>query len=309
LIANSFFGLVACASVAIAGVQAKVEAPATYVVGAGLSVRVELTVDARGDTVPAWMFGTAAFAVDGKPIAERGPAEIKLAPNTQIVIDVDLGPLIEGSKAAAAKSFKLAYGTEKATEVACKTAAKKGLDFLNMPVEELDGYQVLLRTNRGPILLQLWPKVAPNHVRNFLDLVASGFYDGTQFHRVSPAFMIQGGDPNTKSADSTTWGTGRGPRMLKREFSARGHARGVLSMARGDDPDSASSQFFIITAPSPALDGKYSAFGELVEGLPALDAIAKAPGKPNPMNPNDGTVMPSSPQKIEAAIVLVKGGK
>ncbi len=309
MIANSFLGLVACASFAIAGVQAKVEAPATYVVGAGLPVRVELTADARGGVVPSWMFGTAAFAIDGKPIAERGSGEIKFAPNTKVVITLDLEPLLDGSKVAGAKSFKLAYGTEKATEVACKTQAKKGLDFLNMPVEELEEYQVLLRTSHGPMLLQLWPKVAPNHVRNFLDLVASGFYDGTQFHRVSPAFMIQGGDPNTKSSDSATWGSGRGPRMVKREFNAKPHARGVLSMARGDDPDSASCQFFIITAPSPALDGKYSAFGELVEGLPALDAIAKASGKPNPMNPNDGTVMPSSPQRIEAAIVLVKGGK
>ncbi|MCY2961957.1 MAG: peptidylprolyl isomerase [Planctomycetota bacterium] len=303
--ARLILGLVLLAPLAAAEVKAKVDAPATYIAGSGMPVRVELTADAQGDSIPAWMFGTAAFSVDGKPLAERGSAEVKLAPNQKIVIELDLGPALEGTKAASEKSFKLAYGNEKATEVACKTAAKKGLDFLNMPVEELKGYQVLLRTNRGPMLVDLWPDVAPNHVRNFLDLSYTGFYDGTQFHRVSPTFMIQGGDPNTKSGNPATWGTGNGPRTLKREFSSKTHARGVLSMARGPSEDSASSQFFIITAPSPFLDGKYSAFGELVEGFPALDTIAKAQGQAGP----DGTVKPSQPQKIEAAVVLVKGGK
>jgi peptidyl-prolyl cis-trans isomerase B (cyclophilin B) len=294
---------------AAAEVKALVDVPATYIVGASMPLKVELTAGAQGDKIPTWMLGVAAFAVDGKALAERGSAELKLAPNQKITIELDLAPALENTKAASGKSFKLGYANEKATEIACKSAAKKGTDFLSMPVADLKNYQVLLRTNQGPMLLDLWPDVAPIHVRNFLDLAASGFYDGTLFHRVSPVFMVQGGDPNTKSSDSTVWGTGRGPRMVKHEFSAKRHARGVLSMARGDDLDSASCQFFIITAPSPQLDGKYSAFGELVDGLPALDAIARAPGKPNPMNPNDGTVMPTQPQKIESAVVLVKGGK
>lgn len=307
MIAHAILGLVAAAPLAFAGVDARVEAPATYVVGGSLPVRVELAADARGDAIPAWMFGVAAFSVDGKPLAERGSAEVKLAANQKIVIELDLGPLVGATKAASAKGFKLAYATEKATDVACRAPAKKGLDYLAMPAEELKGYEVLLRTNQGPMLFELWPDVAPNHVRNFLDLVASGFYDGTQFHRVSPVFMVQGGCPNTKGTDGSSFGMGRGPRLVKHEFSAKKHARGVLSMARGDDPDSASCQFFVITAPSPALDGKYSAFGELVEGLSALDAIAKAPGTPTPNDP--ATTRPSSPQKIESAVVLVKGGK
>ncbi len=297
--------VVALAPFAAAKVQAQVEVPSTFIVGDRLSVRVELTADAQGDKMPSWMLTASAFAVDGKPLGERGTGEIKLAPNQKLTIEIDLGPALEGNKATSGKSFKLAYANEKATEVACKSLAKKGLDYLNMPVEELANYQVLLRTSQGSMLLDLWPDVAPNHVRNFLDLAASGFYDGTLFHRVSPTFMIQGGDPNTKTSNEASWGSGNGPRTLKREFSSKPHARGVLSMARGPSEDSASSQFFIITAPSPFLDGKYSAFGALVEGLPALDAIAKAPGQAGP----DGTVRPAKPQRIESAVVLVKGAK
>jgi len=304
LIAGAVLGPCLLAASAFAEVKARVEAPATYVVGMGLAVRVELAADAQGDKIPAWMLSVAAFSVDGKPIAERGSADVKLAPNQKITIEIDLGPALEGLKGVE-KGFKLAYASEKATEVSVRIPAKKGIDYLTIPVEELKDYQVLLRTNRGPMIVEFWPDVAPNHVRNFLDLSASGFYDGTLFHRVSPTFMIQGGDPNTKNANPAAWGTGNGPRTLKREFSSKTHARGVLSAARGPSEDSASCQFFIITAPSPFLDGKYSAFGELVEGLPALDSIAKAQGQAGP----DGTVRPSQPQKIEAAVVLVKGGK
>jgi len=299
ILALAFF-----APLAVAEVKAKVEAPTTYVAGSAMPVRVELTADAQGDAVPAWMFGTAAFSVDGKPIGERSSAEVELAPHQKVTIEIDLAPALEGVKGVE-KGFKLAYGTEKAVEIVSRMPAKKGLDFLGLPVEELKNYQVLLRTNRGPMIVELWPEVAPNHVRNFLELSASGFYDGTQFHRVSPSFMVQGGDPNTKSGNPATWGSADGPRTLKREFSAKSHARGVLSMARGPSADSASSQFFIITAPSPFLDGKYSVFGALVEGFPALDLIANAQGQASP----DGTIKPSSPQRIEAAIVLVKGAK
>lgn len=297
--------LVLLAPLAAAEVKAKVEAPKSFVAGMPLKVRVELTADAQGDTVPAWMFGPAAFAVDGKPLGERGPAEIKLAPNQKIVLELDLGPILENSKVSTEAGFKLAFGNEKAAEVSCLTAAPKGTDFLGMPVEDLKNYQVLLHTNRGDMTVEFWPDVAPNHVRNFLDLASSGFYVGTLFHRVSPSFMIQGGDPNTKTANQATWGSGNGPRTLKREFSAKKHVKGVLSMARGPSEDSASSQFFIMTAPNPGLDGKYSVFGQLVDGVETLDAIASARGQMSP----DTTVRPAEPQKIESAIVLVKGGK
>lgn len=300
--ARLIVALVLLAPLAAAEVKAKVEAPKSYVVGMPLTVRVELVADAQGDTVPGWMFGAAAFSVDGKPLAERGAAEIKLAPNQKITIELDLGPMLESSKAAGG-AFKLAYGNEKAVDVSSVAPAPKGTDFLSIPVEDLKNYQVLLRTNRGDMTVEFWPDVAPNHVRNFLDLASSGFYDGVLFHRVSPTFMIQGGDPNTKTANKSSWGSGNGPRTLKREFSAKKHVKGVLSAARGPSEDSASSQFFVMTAPAPFLDGKYSAFGELVDGMQTLETIASARGQANP----DGTVQPAEPQKIESAVVLMKG--
>jgi peptidyl-prolyl cis-trans isomerase B (cyclophilin B) len=159
-----------------------------------------------------------------------------------------------------------------------------------------------LETNRGNMVAELWPDVAPKHVRNFLDLAYSGFYDGVLFHRVWPGFMIQGGDPTTRDPKaSATFGTGNGPRTLKAEFNAKRHTRGVLSMARGGDVNSASCQFFVMHAAAPDLDGKYSAFGTLLDGLDTLDKIATAPGT----TIETGTIRPTEPQKIEHALVLV----
>jgi peptidyl-prolyl cis-trans isomerase B (cyclophilin B) len=156
-------------------------------------------------------------------------------------------------------------------------AAEKGLDFMKMPLADLAQYRVVLETNRGTLEAEMWPDVAPNHVRNFLDLAYTGFYDGKIFHRVIPGFMIQGGDP-------TGTGTGNGPRRLKAEFSDKKHEKGVLSMARSSDPNSASCQFFVMHERSPHLDGQYSAFGKVVGGLDVVDKIAgsktKAGDKP-----------------------------
>src|SRR5882672_1938433 len=119
--------------------------------------------------------------------------------------------------------------------------AATGLDFMKIDAKELVNYHVVLNTNQGEMEFEMWPDVAPNHVRNFLDLAYTGFYDGVIFHRVIPGFMIQGGDPTTKDAKrQAEWGTGQGPRKLQSEFNKKKHLRGVLSMARGDDPNSAS---------------------------------------------------------------------
>ena len=146
-------------------------------------------------------------------------------------------------------------------------AAEAGLKFLEMPASELANFHVVVDTNQGEMEVEFWPDVAPNHVRNFLDLAYSGFYDKKTFHRVIPGFMIQGGCPQGS-------GMGDGPRRLKAEFNAKKHTKGVLSMARSSNPDSASCQFFVMHAASPHLDGQYSAFGKLVRGLEALDKIA-----------------------------------
>ena len=131
----------------------------------------------------------------------------------------------------------------------------------------------VITTDVGQIVVRFFPELAPNHVDNFKQLARDRFYDGTSFHRVVPGFVIQGGDPNTKDDNPNNDGMGDGPRMLKAEFSDRPHVRGILSMARSSDPNSASCQFFIVHQAAPHLDGKYSVFGHVIEGMDVVDKI------------------------------------
>ncbi len=130
-----------------------------------------------------------------------------------------------------------------------------------------------IETNQGKIEFNLLPDLAPETVRSFIKLANSGFYDGTLFHRIIPGFMIQGGDPNTKQPDKSKWGQGGPGYSLKAEFSSRSHLSGVVSMARATDPDSAGSQFFIVTTDSTFLNGQYTVFGEVTEGMDVADKI------------------------------------
>ena len=132
---------------------------------------------------------------------------------------------------------------------------------------------VKIETKFGNILFKLLPDLAPETVRNFEKLAKDGFYDDTLFHRVIPGFMIQGGDPNTKSGNKSSWGTGGPGYTLKAEFNSRSHLRGIVSMARAQDPDSAGSQFFIVTTDSTFLDRQYTVFGEVIEGMDVADKI------------------------------------
>ena len=145
-----------------------------------------------------------------------------------------------------------------------------------------------LQTDMGDITIKFLYDKAPRHVQNFVDLAASGFYDGTMFHRVIPGFMIQGGDPNTKKPEDPLHPYGTGGNVvdgkevrLKAEFNDVSHKRGIVSMARAADPNSASSQFFIVVKDSTFLDNQYSAFGEVVSGMDVADKIAAAPRAPN----------------------------
>jgi peptidyl-prolyl cis-trans isomerase B (cyclophilin B) len=133
--------------------------------------------------------------------------------------------------------------------------------------------KAVIETNHGKIVLNLLPDIAPETVRNFIKLAKSGFYDGTLFHRVIPGFMIQGGDPNSKQPDKKKWGIGGPGYTIKAEFNPRSHLRGVVSMARAMDPNSAGSQFFIVTTDSTFLDRQYTAFGEVIEGMGIADKI------------------------------------
>ncbi len=137
-----------------------------------------------------------------------------------------------------------------------------------------------METDQGTITLEFWPDVAPKTVENFLTLARKGFYNGLIFHRVIPGFMIQGGCP-------TGTGTGGPGYQIKAEFNPRKHKRGVISMARSANPDSAGSQFFLMHADSPHLDNQYTAFGQITSGIEVVDKIAASPKGANdrPKNP------------------------
>ena len=144
----------------------------------------------------------------------------------------------------------------------------------------------------GEIILRLFNDVAPGHVDNFVKLSRQGFYNGTTFHRVIPGFMIQGGDPNSKNSDRSSHGMGGPGYKVKAEFNSTPHKRGIVSMARANDPDSAGSQFFICVADANFLDWQYTAFGEVVSGMEVADKIVnmKRDGQDNPLERAEMTV-------------------
>jgi peptidyl-prolyl cis-trans isomerase B (cyclophilin B) len=256
------------------GPEVKWSAPSAFVTGQSFKVSLEIVAPEGGTTVANWLVSPAAFTLDGKPLAKREEGgTFNLPAGFKLTGDIDLGPYIKNTA-----NFKLGYANEASdappVEVKVLEAAPAGLNFMQMPLEDLSKYQVILRTVRGDITVKFWPDVAPNHV--------------------IPGFMIQGGDP-------TGTGTGSGPRQLQSEFQAqKKHLRGVLSMARSSDPNSASCQFFIMHAAAPSLDNQYSAFGEVVTGMDAVDKIVNTP--------RGGNDKPKEPQTIlEALVVRTQG--
>jgi len=164
--------------------------------------------------------------------------------------------------------------------------------FTVKEIHSMEATRAIIHTNFGDITLEFFPELAPNHVDNFLDLAAKGFYDRTIFHRVVPNFVIQGGDPNSRSNDRSRHGMGGPGYRLKAEFNSQPHKRGILSMARSADPDSAGSQFFICVKEAPFLDGKYTVFGEVTKGMAVVDKIVAQPrdARDNPMERIEITV-------------------
>lgn len=140
----------------------------------------------------------------------------------------------------------------------------------------------MIKTAQGEMVVEFWPDVAPKTVENFKKLAQKGYYDGTAFHRIVKGFMIQGGDPLTKdqSAESR-WGTGGPGYQIKAEFNDKSHVRGVLSMARSQNPDSAGSQFFICLGDAKFLDKQYTAFGRIIKGDDVLGKIGETPTGPS----------------------------
>lgn len=284
--------LLALVPTAVGGPEIRWNAPSMFIAGQPYKVHIEVTAPKEGTVVSSWLMTPGAFSVDGVPLAKREESgTLTLPGGFKLEGDLDLGPYLGN-----ASQFQLRFAPEvadtKPVEVKALTAAPEGLNFMTMPLEDLNKYLVLLQTNRGDILVRMWPHIAPEHSRNYLDLSYIKFYDNTTFHRVIPRFMIQGGDP-------TGTGTGNGPRQIKAEFNAAvKHVRGVLSAARTSDPNSASCQFFIMHDKAAHLDGQYSAFGETVLGLDIVDLIVNTPRGQGDK--------PTSTQKIERATVVLR---
>ncbi|MBI4777346.1 peptidylprolyl isomerase [Candidatus Desantisbacteria bacterium] len=150
----------------------------------------------------------------------------------------------------------------------------------------------VIDTKFGQIKIKFFENDAPKHVQNFKNLAKQGFYNNTTFHRVIPGFMIQGGDPNTKDADRSNDGLGGPGFNIHAEFNSHSHQRGIVSMARSADPNSAGSQFFICVAPATFLDRQYTVFGEVISGMDVADKIVNVPRDPqdNPLERIDMTV-------------------
>src|SRR5437660_7929862 len=143
----------------------------------------------------------------------------------------------------------------------------------------------VIKTNEGDMVVQFWTDAAPNTIENFKKLARQAFYDGTIFHRIVKEFMIQGGDPNSKDpAKENSYGQGGPGYNIKAEFNNHSHDRGAISMARGPDPDSAGSQFFICLAPVHRLEHQYTTFGKLVTGQHVLEKIGDTPVTRNSMS-------------------------
>jgi peptidyl-prolyl cis-trans isomerase B (cyclophilin B) len=164
-------------------------------------------------------------------------------------------------------------GRDEATNVPTETAAQPGI-VPPPPAEGPRPVAVLTVENFGEIRIELLPEIAPATVENFIKLAEEGYYDGTTFHRVIPDFMIQGGDPNTKNRDPRDDGRGGPGYTIEDEFSKVSHVRGMLSMANTGRPNSGGSQFFITVKHRPHLDGSYSLFGRVLEGMDVVDRIA-----------------------------------
>ena len=175
--------------------------------------------------------------------------------------------------------------------IRCSLAIVLGCALLGCQREE--EIAVIHVKDFGDIQLRFFADKAPKHVKNFKDLAQRGYYNGTTFHRIIPGFMIQGGDSNTKDEDLDNDGMGGPGYTIAAEFNEIPHKRGILSMARSQDPDSAGSQFFIVVADSPFLDGKYTVFGEVISGMDVVDQIIERPRDMRRNRPFDDIVMES----------------
>lgn len=251
--------------------EATFKAPELFIQGE--PYRVTVDIEARGEKpckMPNWLLTPAAWLVNNKPLVRReAEGNLELQPGQRLSMSIDLTQFINDRFDGDLIDFRLAFAesANDPLEVICLGLPERGINFEELPAEQLGNYQVVLQTTGGQVWVEMWPDVAPNHVRNFLDLSSKGFYDGSEFYRVIPTFMVQGGRAASGEA---------APRKLDAEFNSRKHDAGVLSAARlPDDINSATSEFFIVHRRTASLDGQYSAFGRVITGMEAIDEIVK----------------------------------
>ena len=179
-------------------------------------------------------------------------------------------------------------------------AVVAGIALLHSNAASTTNEVAVIKTSEGDMVVQFWTDAAPNTVENFKKLAKQGFYNGTVFHRIVKGFMIQGGDPNSKDpAKEDKYGEGGPGYKIKAEFNDHSHERGVLSMAREPDPDSAGSQFFICLAPVTRLDHQYTTFGKLIKGDDVLTKIGDTPVTRNSMGENSKPTKRVTIEKID----------
>jgi cyclophilin family peptidyl-prolyl cis-trans isomerase len=231
----------------------------------------------------------SAVRIPGKP--NSGGAQFFICASAQSQLDGQFsafGQVTEGIEVVDKISMAEADAEQKLNApvkiVSVKIEPKREEPFKNAGVDEMRR-EVVLHTSMGDLVVALEPDLAPEHVRNFLKLTQTGWYDHTIFHRVVPGFVVQGGLGQARTGNQTHYAD-KWIRSLKGEFSStRKHIRGVLSMARADDPNSALTSFFIVLAPAPNLDGKYSIFGKVVDGFDTLEKMEKVQRGPDGQTP------------------------
>ncbi len=276
------------------------------IVAAKADVTLRLLIEVTEDSeVPAVLLNGIDLNVrvggkDANPISRPGKGgPVALAAGTRIERQLTLPASAFMASPELTEMLVVAVSWKDQVGVDC--TFKVAPDSSSVKLEDLDlaKTQVILVTNYGEMQLSFRPDKAPRHVENFVKLCLQGFYDGTKFHRVIKNFMIQGGCPNTKDdSKRAMWGSGGPGYRIDAEFNDLRHLKGTLSMARTSDPNSAGSGFFIVHKDAAHLDNQYSAFGNLVEGVDVLDAIANvAVGGPQRSTPQQPVV-------LEAAVVL-----
>ncbi len=239
-----------------------------------LTILVHKDMDLDATVLAGYDLETKIDGKDGPKLANKVRGKVKLAAGTKIERTIKIPCKQVFPEGVPAGMARVTFAWPKFIGAGATMTLAPDMSAIKLDQLDLAKTTVTLVTNYGNMTIKFRPDKAPKTVENFIKLAKDGFYNGTRFHRVLRGFMIQGGCPNTKEGATGTPGTGSPGYKIDAEFNDIRHVRGVLSMARSADPDSAGSQFFVVHAAARHLDGKYTAFGELVSGLETLDKIA-----------------------------------